>query len=92
MCCDCLALFFRIDLKCLTNFLVVASIPSEESAIKQALLFDALLFSEIDSLNTSKVAAVLRLKLFLDEFLKTIWIVEETIVLYNLQLFALRIF
>ena len=88
---DCLAFLFRIDLECLANFLVVTSIPSEEAAIKQALLFDALLFSEIDSLNASEVAAVLRLKLFLDELLQTLWVMKETIILYNLQLFAFRV-
>ena len=56
---DILALFTRVHLECLANFLEVSTVPVEESRVKQDLLLSSVHFSELDVFHTLKVAAVL---------------------------------
>lgn len=88
---DRFAFFPRIELERLAHFLVVATVPIQKAALEQDLLLDLLLIREVDVVDTLEVAAVLRLKLFLDEFFEALRVVEESVVLHNLELFLLRI-
>ena len=88
---DILALLSRVELERLANLLVVPSIPVSETTLQEHLLLDALLLGEVDILHSLEVAAILGLKLLLDELFEALRVLEEAVVLHYLQLLALRV-
>mmetsp|Transcript_15923 Transcript_15923/g.21579 ORF Transcript_15923/g.21579 Transcript_15923/m.21579 type:complete len:292 (-) Transcript_15923:1927-2802(-) len=88
---DVLALLARVYFERLAHFLVVATVPVEESRLEEDLLLGGIHLSELYELHPLEVATILALELLLDEFLQTLRVGEESIVLHNLKLLALRV-
>ena len=88
---DGFALLPWVQFQRLADLLVVSPIPIRETALKQDLLLDSLLFRKVHIVDPLEVAAVLRLELLFNQLFEALRVVEEAIVLHYLQLLLLGV-
>jgi len=70
----------------LNKFLVVTSVPVQETSAEKKVLFYLVFFCVVHKLNALEVTTVLTVDLSDDKFFQTVWIREKSIILDYLKL------